>query len=132
LQPIDVRHALARLAQFLLGAEIGPNRIVELQIAAAGPVKCLDRLLIRGGEIVEELIGIAIDVLVDAVLGKAEMQYRRGGGGAFFPKPWGGPLEILVWPHPVGRESELSPRAQPPRPPFFPPGLHGPLPLPDL
>src|SRR4029453_17295817 len=81
LQLIDIRHPLACFAQFLLRAKIGPHRVVELQIAAAGVVKCLHRLLIGIAEIVEELIEIRIDGLVDAVLGQTEMQNRRRGDG---------------------------------------------------
>src|SRR5215469_1375169 len=81
LELIDVRHPLARLAQLLLRAKIGPHRVVELQIAAPGVVERLHRLLVGIAEIVEELIEIGIDALLDAVLGEAEMQHRRRRDG---------------------------------------------------
>jgi hypothetical protein len=81
LELIDVRHPLARLAQLILRAEIGPHRVVELQIAAAGVVERLHRLFVGLAEVVEEAVEIGIDLLPDAVLGQAEMQHRRRRNG---------------------------------------------------
>ena len=51
LQAVGIVAALARLLQFILRAEIGPYRVVELQIAAAGVVERLHRLAVGLAEI---------------------------------------------------------------------------------
>ena len=77
LQMIDVGAALARLFQFDFRAQIGPGDVVELQIAAAGIVKCLDRLLIGGRQIVEDGVAIGIGVLAHRVRLEAEVHHGR-------------------------------------------------------
>ena len=74
---IDVGAALARLFQFDFRAQIGPGDVVELQIAAAGIVKCLDRLLIGGRQIVEDGVAIGIGVLAHRVRLEAEVHHGR-------------------------------------------------------
>lgn len=76
LQAIGIVAALAGLVQFFLRAEIGPDRIVELQIAAAGVVERLHRLAVGLAEIHEERVEIGIDILRDRVAAAAEVQHR--------------------------------------------------------
>ena len=81
---IDVEAAVARLLQLLLRAEIGPGGVVELQIAAAGVVERLDRLLIGHREIVEDGVAARIDVLADRVRLEPEVHHVDGAGMDIF------------------------------------------------
>src|SRR5262249_41679737 len=113
LELIDVGHPLARLAQFLLRAKIGPHRVVELQVAAAGIVESFHRLLIGIADIVEELIEIGVNVLLDAVLGQTEMQHRRRRDG-HLRRDFGVRLEKFeVLEHRMLGEADLADDAQP-------------------
>ena len=105
-------HAFARLAQLLLRAKIGPHCVVELQVAAAGVVERLDRLLVGLPEIVEETVEIGIDLLLDAALGQAEMQHRRRRDGHLRHDLGMGLEKLEVLEHGVVGESDLAHDAQ--------------------
>jgi hypothetical protein len=62
---VGVLAAGARLVQLLLGAQIGPHRVVELQVAAAGVVEGLDGLAVELGEVVEVGAHVGIGLLAD-------------------------------------------------------------------
>ncbi len=81
LQVVDVEAALARLLQFVLRAEIGPGGVVELQVAAAGVVERLDRLLIGHRQIVEDGVAAGIGVLAHRIGLEPEMERRRRRDG---------------------------------------------------
>src|SRR5262249_20942546 len=83
LQGIHIGHALARLAQLLLRAEISPHGIVELQIAAARVIERLDRLPVGLTEVLEECIEVGICASADAVFRNPEMQHWRRRNGHF-------------------------------------------------
>ena len=113
LELIDVRHALARFAQLLLRAKIGPHCVVELQIAATGVVERLHRLLVGIAEIVEEAVEIGIDALLDAVLGEAEMQHRRRRDGHLRRDLGVGFEKLEVRQHRMVGKADLAHDAQP-------------------
>ncbi len=71
---IDVEAAVARFLQFFLRAEISPRGIVELQIAAAGIVERLDRLLIGNREIIEDRIATGVGGLADRIRLEPEVE----------------------------------------------------------
>jgi len=77
LQAVGIVAALAGFLQLFLRAEIGPHRIVELKVTAAGIVKCLDRLAVGLAEILVERLEVGIDVLRDRPAAAAKMQHRR-------------------------------------------------------
>jgi hypothetical protein len=70
-----IETARCRLALLLFRAQIGPDGVIELQIAAAGVVEGLDGLLIGGRQIVEDRISVRIGRLVHGVRLKPEMHY---------------------------------------------------------
>ena len=82
-QVVRHRHALARGRHLGRRAQIGPDRVVELQIAAAEVVERFDGLLVDLAEIGKEAVHIRIDVLRDAVLRQPEMHDRRGRNAHF-------------------------------------------------
>src|SRR4029079_11030986 len=112
LELIDVRHPLARLAQLLLRAEIGPDRVIELQIAAAGVVEPLHRLLVGLAQIVKEAVQIGIEILCDAVLGETEMQHRRRRNGHLRQDAGVGLEKLEVLQHRMVGEADLADDAQ--------------------
>ena len=73
LEAADIVAALRRLLQLRGVAEIGPDRVVELEVAAAGIVEGADRLAIGGGRIGEELVDVRVDRL-DGVVAGAEVE----------------------------------------------------------
>ena len=79
-QLVDVLATFLRLRQLLLRAQIGPGRIVELQVAAAGVIEGLDGLAVHLGEVVE--IGLHVRVggvsLVHLRIGKVESSTDNG------------------------------------------------------
>src|SRR5262249_42423537 len=76
-QLVDILAALARLLQLFLRAQIGPYRVVELQVLAARIGKRAHRLAVGGAEVVEEGVHVRIDVFADASAPAAEMQHAR-------------------------------------------------------
>src|SRR6516162_7776566 len=108
LQLVDIRNALARLAQLVLRAEIGPHGVVELKIAAAGIIECLHCLLVGRAEIAEEAVEIGIDALADAALGQTEMQHRGSGNGHLRQHAGVCLQELEMLQHGMVRESELA------------------------
>jgi hypothetical protein len=62
---VGVKTARLRFRHLLLGAQIGPGGVVELQVAATGVVEVLDRLLIGVAEILENIVPVRIDLGVD-------------------------------------------------------------------
>src|SRR5262249_31849567 len=132
LELIDVRHALARFAQLLLRAQIGPHRVVELQIAATGVIERLHRLLVGIAEVMEELIEIGIDALLDAVLGQTEMQHRRRGDGHLRRDLAVGFEKLEVRQHRMVGKADLAHDAQPLRLGLHAAGLDALLGLADL
>ena len=65
-------------SQLLWDRRYRPGGVVELQIAAAGVVERLDRLLVGLGEIVEEGVDVRIDRLAD-LPALAEMHHAGAG-----------------------------------------------------
>ncbi len=84
---IDVEPALARLLQLLLRAEIGPGGVVELQIAAAGVVERAHRLVIGGGEIVEDRVAARIGSLAHGARLEPEMHHASATGWSSSASP---------------------------------------------
>src|SRR6266851_8844988 len=76
LQVVGALAARSHLVEFILRAEIGPYRVVELQIAATGVVERLYRLAIGLGEVLEKHLDVGIDFLRDRLAAAAEMQHR--------------------------------------------------------
>ncbi len=108
LQMVDVEAAVARLLQFLLRAEIGPGGVVELQIAAAGVVEGLDRLLIGDRQIVEDRVAAGIGVLAHRIGLEPEME-RRGRRDAHLRRQLGVLLqELEVLDHRMVGEPDLA------------------------
>src|SRR5262245_63594485 len=59
-QSVRVLAASAHHIHLLVGTQIGPHRVIELQISAARVVKCLDRLAPGAAEVVE--VGIEVGI----------------------------------------------------------------------
>ena len=77
LQMIDVETAVLGLLQLLLRAQIRPGNVVELQIAAAGVVESLDRLLIGDCKIVEDGVAARVILLGYSAWFNPEMHHAR-------------------------------------------------------
>jgi hypothetical protein len=75
-QAVHVVAALARASALLLGAEIGPDNVIELKVAAACIVKRADRFLIRARQVVEEPVDVGVDRL-DGGVALPEVQNAR-------------------------------------------------------
>src|SRR5664280_3065287 len=74
---IDVETAVLGLLQLLLRAQIRPGNVVELQIAAAGVVESLDRLLIGDCKIVEDGVAARVILLGYSAWFNSEMHHAR-------------------------------------------------------
>ena len=99
----------ARLRQLLLGAQIGPHRVVELQVAAAGVVERLDGLAVELGEVVEVGAHVGIGRLADGLAPAAEVHHRRRGDGHLRRDLGVGLQELEVLEHGmVGGKVELA------------------------
>ena len=83
LQMIDVEAAILGLRQLFLGAEIGPGRVVPLQVTATGGVERLDRILIGDGEIVEDGVTVGVSLLAHRAGLEPEMHHARRRDGHF-------------------------------------------------
>src|ERR1035437_7272622 len=77
LQMIDVETAVLGLLHLLLRAQIRPGNVVELQIAAAGVVESLDRLLIGDCKIVEDGVAARVILLGYSAWFNPEMHHAR-------------------------------------------------------
>ena len=69
------------LLHLLLRAQVGPHRVVELQVAAAGVVERLDGLAVDLGEVVEIAVHVRVGVRADGGAAAAEVHHRRRGDG---------------------------------------------------
>ena len=108
-QLVGVLAAGARLRQLLLGAQVGPHRVVELQIAAAGVVERLDGLAVELGEVVEVGVHVRVGLLADGLAAAAEVHHRRRGDGHLRHELGVGGQELEVREHGmVGGEVQLA------------------------
>jgi hypothetical protein len=76
---LDILAARARFLALIFRTEIGPDRVVELKITAAGVVKGAHRLAIGLGKIVKEVVEIGISLLADRRAAAAIVQNRWRG-----------------------------------------------------
>ena len=108
-QLVDILAARARFRQLILGAEVGPYRVVELQVAAARVVEGLDSLGIDLGEIVEIGAHVRIGLRTYGLATAAEVHHRRRRDGHLGHEPGIGRQELEVREHGVvGRKIQLA------------------------
>src|SRR5262245_10141615 len=100
-QPVRVLATRAHHVHLLLGTEVGPYRVIELQVATPRSVERLDGLAPGPAKVLKIFIQIWIDVLADRVPATAEVQHR-GGGNCHFRGDLGiGPQEPKMLEHRV-------------------------------
>src|SRR5687767_2484110 len=71
--------ALGRLGELILGAEVGPCGVIELEVPASGVVERLYRGPIGGGEVVEDVVMPAVGGALECVALEPEVEHGRGG-----------------------------------------------------
>src|SRR5262245_4673243 len=95
------------LGQLLLGTQVGPYRVIQLKVTAAGIVKGHHRLGVEFGKIVEIGARVGICLTADGIASAAEMHDRWRGDGHLRHEPGVGLQEPEVTNHRVvGREVE--------------------------